>query len=353
VNISSARMTEPDDFRRLLDFVREPLFVVDPAGRVDTGNAAARALIGRPAEGFALADAGTGDPVTLLRFLRRAAGSRQAIPGALVLTGADGSTHRLQCRAAVLTPGGDGRAARILLHCHAQGPEEFAILRRSIAELNREVRLRQSAVVALEAAVRHRGAALAELHHRVKNTTQMLIGMVGAALREAEGSELRTFLTRMRARLAAIGAAQQFMYRLDRVDGVAADDFLPALADALATGWPAGTSLVASADPAELPNDMVVPLALIVDELATNALKHGLRNGPGTVQLTLGATDGMLRLSVTDDGGRWAVSDGAKGHSGLGLVRALCRQIGAVLEITGGQRTRAEVRIPLGGRAAA
>jgi two-component sensor histidine kinase len=61
----------------------------------------------------------------------------------------------------------------------------------------------------------------------------------------------------------------------------------------------------------------------------------------------------MLRLTVIDDGGRWAVSDRAEVQSGLGLVRALCRQIGAALEITGGPRTRAEVRIPLGGRAAA
>ena len=344
-------MPNGTDFLRFLDFLRDPVFVVEPKGRIAVANHAARALVGADATGRSLSEFVVGDPDELHRHLARCSGTAAPIPGALELRGPEGKRRRVQSHGALLAPAADGHPARIVLLCRSQGLEEFSILRRSIAELNREIRLRQRAVIALEEAVRHRETLLAELHHRVKNNTQMLLGMLTIARRNAEGPELTTFLDAMRTRLIAIGAAQQFMYQLERVEGVCASSFIPALCRAISDSWPPQAVLEATAEELELPNDIAVPLALIVNELTTNALKHGLRYGPGRVGVDLRHQEGELMLTVWDSGtGAWTEPPPRSGRSGIGLVRALCRQIGGTVEFVRGEGTCCLVRIPFAPR---
>ena len=52
-----------------------------------------------------------------------------------------------------------------------------------------------------------------------------------------------------------------------------------------------------------LPNDTVMPLALIVNELVNNAVKRGIRNGiSDKVRVSLTKSDGQLLLSIEDGG---------------------------------------------------
>jgi two-component sensor histidine kinase len=79
--------------------------------------------------------------------------------------------------------------------------------------------------------------------------------------------------------------------------------------------------------------DRAVPLALIINELVTNAFKHaypGQIGGTIWVVLKYGA-DGYLSLTVADAGaGPPTENEGPKGL-GSRLVRTLARQLGARL----------------------
>jgi len=94
--------------------------------------------------------------------------------------------------------------------------------------------------------------------------------------------------------------------------------------------------------------DVAVPCGLIVNELASNALKHAFRGRPKgevTVGLERDAATNRLCLRVSDDGvGLPADLDVRRSSSlGLRLVQMLTRQIGGTVEVRSGPGTEFRV----------
>ena len=95
--------------------------------------------------------------------------------------------------------------------------------------------------------------------------------------------------------------------------------------------------------PLSLPVDTAVPLGLILNELAGNALKHAFRGRSGgevTVSLK-GAPGGKISLGVSDNGvGLPAELDWRQANSlGLRLVQMLSGQVGAEVKVNSGEGT--------------
>jgi two-component sensor histidine kinase len=83
----------------------------------------------------------------------------------------------------------------------------------------------------------------------------------------------------------------------------------------------------------ELSIDRAVPLGLVLNEIATNSIKHAFgpdRGGRISVKLVAGVGYGEARLSVADNG-RGIKEHNPKG-SGLKLIAALARQIGGTVD---------------------
>lgn len=333
--------------RRLLNFIQEPVLLLSRTGEVQLANGAARTLLGADPTGASLFDFVEGEQAALKRHLARASGSTQPVPGAVVLRTADGSAKRLQTQAALLQPAGPHGDASLVLRCRPFGVEEFSILGQKIRELNQEIRHRRRLQATLEEALAHKETLLRELHHRVKNQTQMLLGMFAAAAREARSDELKAFLEIISSRLMAIGAAQQLMYSGNRVETISGREFIETLCRAISDSWPAHVRVDTSCDEVELSNELAFPLALIINELAANALKHGLKFGPGQVAVSLHRCDGELVLAVWDSGRGWAGNGGLRRSSGLSLVKGLCRQIGGKFMVSCEEGTCCLVRFPL------
>jgi two-component sensor histidine kinase len=78
-----------------------------------------------------------------------------------------------------------------------------------------------------------------------------------------------------------------------------------------------------------------MPLALILNELITNALKHGCKDrDPCAVRVDLTERGGMFELSVEDDGDGFDLEAVRKASSGLQLVLGLARQLHGDIEVT-------------------
>ena len=74
----------------------------------------------------------------------------------------------------------------------------------------------------------------------------------------------------------------------------------------------------------ELSAENATPLALVLTELVTNAVEHGLRDASGTVEITAERDGTRLAVQVCDDGA--GLPEGfAPGADGLGtqIVQAL------------------------------
>jgi two-component sensor histidine kinase len=97
--------------------------------------------------------------------------------------------------------------------------------------------------------------------------------------------------------------------------------------------------------------DRAVPFGLLVNELATNAIKHAFPNGTGRVVLCVEQIGDQIELTVADDGVGMKDRDLAKipEKRGADYVAIFVRQLGGTIVPSGsdGAGTIVRIRLPL------
>ncbi|MBP0493682.1 sensor histidine kinase [Roseomonas indoligenes] len=184
-------------------------------------------------------------------------------------------------------------------------------------------------------AIHLRDLLLREAHHRIKNHLALVTSFLRLQERQLSDHAALQALRTAQGRMVAIGMTYELLH-----DGpgqrVALDTMLSRFARALeardvtegATAARVETDLAAL----EVPADVAVKIALVVNELATNALKYAFAGrGPGTVRITLRpAGEGGFTLRVADDGN--GMPDELRRGLGMTVVDSLLRGIDATLE---------------------
>ena len=106
-------------------------------------------------------------------------------------------------------------------------------------------------------------------------------------------------------------------------------------------------SMNVDADTIRLHADELMPLSLIVNELLTNSLKHGIpTDAHGSIHIVLRAAGERLELRYSDDG-KQDDSRSRAGSFGAELMRALAEQLnGEITTVDGMRRTTCLVMAP-------
>lgn len=180
--------------------------------------------------------------------------------------------------------------------------------------------LRQAALAdALEA----NKLILRDIHHRVKNNLQSVQSLVRM---QTIAADVKADL---QGRIAAMAAVHEHLYRLDQYTEVNAQSLLQAIATPLPESFGSPVKVTFDVDPVEVERDQATPLALLVNELVTNALKYAFPDGGGgTIHISLKPLDDTrCRLTVRDDGVGFDAQAVASGM-GSRLVRAMAMQLG-------------------------
>jgi PAS domain S-box-containing protein len=186
---------------------------------------------------------------------------------------------------------------------------------------------------------------LRELNHRVKNNMQMLQSLLYTATRQTQNREARKVLEDASNRIAAMAAAQRVLYDTTNEMRFSASKFLEAVCSTAQPIFPSKVKIVREAASGQLENDAAMPLALILNELLTNAVKYGCAgDGEKVVRVGLTNGEGEFLLYVEDDGPGFDLQSVGKESSGLKLVRLLTQQLRGHFDTTSKPRSRCSVR---------
>jgi two-component sensor histidine kinase len=201
--------------------------------------------------------------------------------------------------------------------------EELTELR----ELN-ERRELENAKAALETQVQQKELLLKEVNHRVKNSLQIVSSILQLQVPYAQGTEAADALRSAAARVLAIAAVHERLYEGEDATVVRLDTFLADLCADIGRAYGCADGIKSDVQRIDVPTDMAIPLALIVNELVTNAVKHA---GPPCSVMLRTETGNALKLAIADTG-RGPI-DGQK-RPGLGtrIVDAFSTQLGAGME---------------------
>ncbi len=187
---------------------------------------------------------------------------------------------------------------------------------------------------------------LNELNHRTKNNMQVLQSLLASAARSAKNEEAQRVLQEAGGRIAAMAAAQRVLYGTSDASRFSADQFLTAVVETVQQTLPPGVMVAQTPGAGVLSNDMAMPLALILNELLTNAAKHGVnRTTSTTVRVRLADVGGAFELSVEDEGPGFDLEKVRNSSSGLRLVLGLARQLHGEFKVAKAP-SRATLRFP-------
>ena len=205
----------------------------------------------------------------------------------------------------------------------------------------RDITPRQRADQALHASLLEKTALLKEVHHRVKNNLQVITSLL--RLENGRSAEARTkaVLTAMQGRIHSMALLHESLYRTGIFATVDLSQYLRQLtAQSFRTlgAAPGTVRLQQDLAPLTVGMDLALPCGLLVNELLSNALKHGFPPGhSGEIRVELQPIAGgpQWRLGVSDTGaGLPADFEAKRGHSlGLQLVTDLVAQIRGELTI--------------------
>ncbi len=203
-------------------------------------------------------------------------------------------------------------------------------------------------------------AIIREIHHRLKNNLQVLSSLFSLQARRTGDPRLAVTLREMQNRMRAVSSLYDPLYSVEDFSTIHFGQYLHSLARQLETSYEAGQRIhleVSAADMA-LDADMAVPLALISNELISNAFKHAFSdNRQGNIEVTLRYATSQTQdektefgeLGVTDDGTGLprSVNVAAAESMGLYLVRALTQQLKGTLEHSVSLGTSIRIGFPL------
>ena len=198
---------------------------------------------------------------------------------------------------------------------------------------------RHATAEALAEAVKVKDILLYEVNHRVKNSLQLVTSLLMLQASQEESPELKKKLLEARTRISVVASVHTRLYKSEQHDRVDLSTYLQELAMETVNALNRHDRInfqFESAGEIMIPLDQAVPIALLISELLTNALKYAFdESETGIIKLRTALNGHEIQIMLTDTGCGLPEGFDASQNAGLGMriVTALTGQIRGTLEI--------------------
>jgi PAS domain S-box-containing protein len=194
---------------------------------------------------------------------------------------------------------------------------------------------------------------LKELQHRVKNSLTVVSSLLGLEKEKLTDPHCLEVFVKTRARIRSMSAIYEKLYLSADLENVELAPYIVDLAETLLGAYELKSGDVrirTHLDDVRIDTKRALPLGLILNELITNALKYAYPAGSqGEIRIDLKKTDGMIELSVADDGAGWPPDFDPQTTDSMGwnLIRLLAGQIDGEISASGKAGSRVTLRLKL------
>ena len=192
-----------------------------------------------------------------------------------------------------------------------------------------------------------------EVHHRVKNSLQIVSSIATLQSHRVEDPVVLAAYSSMQGRIRAIGLVHEKLYALDSAEVVDVGAYAQNLAGLLADGYgiEGEETLLVDSESVIVPADLCIDLGIIMAELVANSYKYAF--GParsGKMRVRIRRTGPVLSLVVEDDGPGFAEGSFVEAFPTLGfrLIASLAKKHDASVSIGKGPGATVELRFPIG-----
>jgi two-component sensor histidine kinase len=192
---------------------------------------------------------------------------------------------------------------------------------------------------------------LHELQHRVKNSLQVIAGIISLQRRRSGHELVRAELDVVATRIEALRVLYAKLFLVDHHAEVNLCDYLGELCQSLLQSHlpkEKAVDLDLQCVPIQVHLDRSAPLGLVTAEFILNSIKHAFPDGQGRLSVRLEMVQEKLARLVLADNGTGLADDARQvGGSGLRLIDQLARQADATLSWETSRGTSLELRFPV------
>jgi two-component sensor histidine kinase/PAS domain-containing protein len=202
--------------------------------------------------------------------------------------------------------------------------------------------------LSLEHSLQEKEALLGEVHHSVKNNLTLIVALLEINSTHEKDELVKKYFNEIRNRISAMALIYDKLYRSEVFNRISLREYIQALTNSLQQTYLHGRRDVIELDVDEIyvDNKNAVPLALLVNELVSNAFFHAFTKCDfPKLSLALKNTDQGIRLTVSDNGpGLPEGVDPYKGKTfGFKLISLFARQLKGKLQIQSDNGLHVEV----------
>ncbi len=212
--------------------------------------------------------------------------------------------------------------------------QKFALSIAQIIAQTLETHRRQQAQLKLEQTLDEKQLLLREVNHRVKNNFGLISDILKVFADKANTDEQRQFISSLQLRMTSMSSIHRQLYQSENIQQINLRNFLLDLtAQVRSTFSSNNISIHTLLDNVVLPMSKAIMMALIANELLSNACKHAFgQQADRQVTLSLMNRGGSIVLAV-EDNGIGNSSSFSEEQTGLRLVRELTQKLNGELTL--------------------
>ncbi|TVQ14301.1 MAG: PAS domain-containing protein [Balneolaceae bacterium] len=160
--------------------------------------------------------------------------------------------------------------------------------------------------IGLQESLREKQVLIEEVHHRVKNNLAIITGLLELQIDQEDDERTVYQLRNNQLRIYSMAAIHEMLYHNERLSEINFAEYIRMIVDKilLSVETPGLTiSWDSDLEPVILSVNQAIPLAMILNEVVSNACKHAFPHKKnGKLHIGLSEVDGRVKLTVKDNG---------------------------------------------------
>lgn len=178
---------------------------------------------------------------------------------------------------------------------------------------------------------------LKEIHHRVKNNLQLVLSMMSIQARRNQYLDINQFVEQSRNRVTSMMLIHQTLYQGESLEEINVALYIQILSDSIIESFDNKKQITThiEANAITLNLATAIPLALILNEIITNALKYAFpQNKKGVITIIVQhKIANQYQIVVKDDGVGFTEIHLQKKSFGIELIKLLVSQLKGTLKL--------------------
>lgn len=201
-----------------------------------------------------------------------------------------------------------------------------------------DITARKSAEEQLISSLDEKNVLLKEIHHRVKNNLQIISSLLNLQSYHVRDPQDLEIFKESQGRIKSMAIIHEQLYQSKNLASINFADYIQNIMTHLFHSYSSPEKeiiLELDLDIINLEIDTAIPCGLIINEIASNSLKHAFKGRKkGLVKISLKKSGEYIKLVISDDGIGFEPDQIHNSNSlGLKLVKTLVEQLDGSLEI--------------------